>query len=115
MSNLCIEYAGYLARAPVKALQAIRPESVQDSDRIFPMTPRSIRNRISAACKAAGLEGRFSGHSPRIGVTVDLVRKGASVAAVQQVGGWKSSNMPAYYARRETASRNAVATYLETS
>ena len=106
---------GYLTRATVKALKMIRPADVQDTDRIFPMTPRSIRNRISAACKAAGVEGRFTGHAPRIGISVDLVRKGASVAAVQQVGGWKSSDMPAYYARRETASRNAVATYLETT
>ena len=108
-------YTGYLTRATVKALNLIRPVDVQDTDRIFSMTPRSIRNRISAACKAAGVEGRFTGHSPRIGVSVDLVRKGASVAAVQQVGGWKSSDMPAYYARRETASKNAVATYLETT
>ena len=107
-------YTGYLTRATVKALKMIRPLDVQDTDRIFPMTPRSIRNRIAAACKAAGVEGRFTGHSPRIGISVDLVRKGASVAAVQQIGGWRSSNMPGYYTRRETASKNAVATYLET-
>ena len=108
-------YTGYLTRATVKALNLIRPADVQEGERIFPMTARSIRNRIEAACRASGVEGRFTGHSPRIGVTVDLVQKGASVAAVQQVGGWKSSDMPAYYARRETASRNAVAVYLEST
>ena len=56
-------YTGYLTRATVKALNLIRPVDVQDTDRIFPMTPRSIRNRIASACKAAGVEGRFSGHS----------------------------------------------------
>ena len=56
-----IGYTGYLTRDTVRALRAIRsPQgregSVDDAEeRIFPMTTKSISNRIAAACSAAGL------------------------------------------------------------
>ena len=56
-----IGYTGYLARDTVRALKAIRSlqgrkGNIDDSgERIFPMTTKSISNRIAAACSAAGL------------------------------------------------------------
>ena len=52
------------------------------------------------------LEGAFSGHSPRVGMAVDLVSAGASVAAVHRsrAGGCRP-RMPATYARSVTAGR----------
>ena len=70
-----------------------------------------MSNRIAAAAKAAGLVGRFSGHSPRIGMARDLVASGEGVAAVQVAGRWASAQMPAYYARAELAGGGAVARF----
>ncbi len=56
-----IGYTGYLTRDTVRALKAIRSlqarkGNIDDSEeRIFPMTTKSISNRITAACSAAGL------------------------------------------------------------
>ena len=56
-----IGYTGYLSKDTVSALKEIRSLQgrkgiIDDSkERIFPMTTKSISNRISAACKAAGL------------------------------------------------------------
>ena len=56
-----IGYTGYLTRDSVRALKAIRsPQGrkgiIDDSEeRIFPMTTKSISNRLAAACRAAGL------------------------------------------------------------
>ena len=72
---------------------------------------RSVARRLAAMARAAGLEGAFSGHSARVGMARDLVASGASVAAVQIAGRWKSPRMPAHYARGELAARGAVARF----
>lgn len=72
---------------------------------------RAVSNRIARAAKAAGLVGRFSGHSPRVGMARDLVASGEGLAAVQVAGRWNSAQMPAHYARGELASRGAVARF----
>ena len=59
--------------------------------------------------RAAGLDGSFSGHSPRVGMAQDLVRAGATIAQIQIAGRWESPRMPAHYARGELAGRGAVA------
>ena len=61
--------------------------------------------------RAAGLEGSFSGHSPRVGMCRDLVAHGASLPAIQTAGRWKSPQMVAHYARAEFAGRGAVARF----
>lgn len=91
-------------------LQAISGDAADD-DRVFPMSTRTVSNRIQAAAKAAGLKGRYSGHSPRVGMAADLVASGASVSAVQVAGRWKSARMPGQYARGELAGRGAVALF----
>ena len=74
-------------------------------------TGKTVSKRIGKAAKAAGLVGRFSGHSPRIGMARDLVASGAGVAAVQVAGRWASPQMPSYYARAELAGDGAVARF----
>ena len=66
----------------------VRPrEAFSGRDRVFGLkSGRAVSNRIAAAAKAAKLDGRFSGHSPRIGMAVDLVRAGIPTAAVQVAG-----------------------------
>ena len=58
---------------------------------------------------AADLEGRFSGHSLRVGGAQSLASAGASVVEMQTAGRWQSPSMPGRYARGELAARGAVA------
>ena len=46
-------------------------------------------------------------------MTVDLIASGASLAAVQIGGRWKSARMPSLYARAELAGSGAVARYYQ--
>ena len=102
----------FLGPHAVKALKTIRAEDAKPTDRVFGLrTGRSISNRIRAMAVAAGLEGDFSSHSARVGMTCDLVAAGESVSAIQDAGRWKSPRMPATYARGELAGQGAVARY----
>ncbi len=57
-------HVAYLTPDTATCLQRIRPAGAQPEDRIFAMSARTIANRIKAAAEAAGIEGRFAGHSP---------------------------------------------------
>lgn len=124
-------FTGYLTRRTVKILfDELYPPAAKRGDmdasdrpvflssrvdygtgraRMRPLSPASISNRIAAAAKHAGLAGRYTGHSPRIGMAVDLAGEGASLVEIQVAGGWKSADMPAYYCRNQQAGENAVA------
>ena len=73
---------------------------------------QSIARRLTAAASAAGIEGRITGHSGRVGLAVELTRRGAPEQATAKAGGWKSSRMVAHYAAPVAAEQGAVATYL---
>ncbi len=70
---------------------------------------RSIRRIVTQRAAAAGIVGRVSGHSLRVGAVQSLVAAGASLVDLQRAGDWKSPSMPAYYARHQLAERGAVA------
>jgi integrase len=53
--------------------------------------------------------GRVSGHSARVGSTVDLLENGYSTTDAQFAGGWKSERMVLKYGQRALAGRNAMA------
>ena len=78
-------------------------------DRIFPLCKESLRKRISAACESAGLEGRYGGHSCRVGMAQDLAVAGFSLVQIMQAGRWDNPQMPAYYIRNLAVSDGAVA------
>ena len=101
----------FVAPRTVRALRRIRPDAPGPGERVFAMTGETISNRIRAAALAAGLEGEFSGHSPRVGMARDLAAVGTELPALMQAGRWKSERMPALYTRNETAGRGAVARY----
>ena len=71
--------------------------------------PDSVRAAIKRRAKEAGIEGRVSGHSLRIGSAQELAERGASLAELQKEGRWKDPSMPALYIRNQEASRGAVA------
>ncbi|MDE2674717.1 MAG: tyrosine-type recombinase/integrase [Paracoccaceae bacterium] len=71
----------------------------------------SARRIIQKRAKAVGIENFISGHSLRVGTAVSLAQAGASVVDMQVAGRWKSSQMPAHYAKAELAERGAIARY----
>ena len=75
------------------------------------LTQQSARRIIKARARAAGVAGFISGHSLRVGSAVSLAQAGASVVDMQVAGRWKSSTMPAHYAKAELAERGAIAMY----
>ena len=105
-------HVAYLTPDTAACLERIKPTGAQPEDRIFPMSARTIANRIKAAAEAAGIEGRFAGHSGRVGCAQDLAARGAGLTELQVAGRWQSAAMPALYARNQLAGRGAVAKYL---
>ena len=86
---------------------------IRRGDHIQPtrLTPHSARRIIQKRAADAGVEGFISGHSLRVGSAVSLAQAGASVVDMQVAGRWKSSQMPAHYAKAELAERGAIARY----
>ena len=73
----------------------------------------SVGRRLTAAARAAGIEGRITGRSGRIGLASELTRLGASTTETMLAGGWATSRMVAHYAAGATAEAGAVAKYLQ--
>ena len=73
--------------------------------------PHSARRIIKKRAADAGMEGFISGHSLRVGSAVSLAQAGATVVDMQVAGRWKSSQMPAHYAKAELAERGAIARF----
>ena len=70
-----------------KALAAIRPDDTQPTMRVFGgLNGASIGRRLTAAAKTAGLEGRYTGHSGRVGLASELTARGASLQEVMMAG-----------------------------
>ena len=73
--------------------------------------PHSARRIIKKRAIDAGVDGFISGHSLRVGSAVSLAQAGATVVDMQVAGRWKSSQMPAHYAKAELAERGAIARF----
>ena len=65
-----------------------------------------VRQRVA---EVTGGAGRVGGHSLRVGSARELAASGASLAELQQAGGWRSPASPEVYIRREAAARGPVA------
>ena len=74
-----------------------------------PLSPASISAIVRRRAQAAGIEGRVSGHSLRVGGAQSLAAGGASIVEMQTAGRWSSPSMPGHYARGQLAARGAVA------
>ena len=94
----------------VRALCLSHTDPIVDKS-VFGMCAAQINRRIASAAKAAGLEGKYSGHSPRIGMAQDLARFGCGLPELMEAGRWKSPSMPAYYLRSIEAGKGAVAQF----
>ena len=100
----------HINRQAMADLERIRPPGVTMGS-IFGLSTASISRRIGAAAEAAGLGGGFSGHSCRVGKTIDLARAGATERELMKDGRWKSAAMVRYYLRYFDADCGASASY----
>ena len=73
------------------------------------LTDRSIRLIVARRARAAGVDGRVSGHSLRVGSAQSLADAGASLVEMQVAGRWRSPVMPALYAQGQLSKQGAVA------
>ena len=73
------------------------------------ISARAIRTVIAKRAAAAGVEGRVSGHSLRVGSAQSLAASGAGLVELQTAGRWTSPAMPARYSRGQSAARGAIA------
>ena len=85
--------------------------AVNKSGRVYGehLTARSIRTIITRRARAAGVQGRISSHSLRVGSAQSLATAGASLVEMQVAGRWESPNMPGHYAQGQLARQGAVA------
>ena len=87
-----VQYVGQSAAAALRRIAGDEPEP---SARVFGLrSGRSVSNRIRAMARAAGLGDGYSGHSPRVGMAMDLTASGISLQALQVAGRWKSEGRP---------------------
>ena len=100
----------YVSAPTMVRLDSIRGK-VTDKDSIFGLSAHQIAMRIKQAAESAGLGSGFSGHSPRVGMTIDLARTGIELPRLMTAGRWSSPTMPALYTRNEAAAKGAVAEY----
>lgn len=84
-----------------------RDDNITDSR----LTIDGVRKIIKRRAREAGIEGKISGHSLRIGSAISLAQAGASVVNMQVAGRWKSPQMPAHYARAELIEQGAIARF----
>ena len=115
----------YVSQRTVNYLLAASIDVVSrtDTDRLFPFQTRHLRRIVDDAACTANLPGcldpwdvrtgtgGFSGHSPRIGMAMDLMASGFSVLELQVSGRWKSPEMPAHYTRKAAVKGGAIVSW----
>src|SRR5271154_4778803 len=83
------------------------------------LNPGSIAPIFKRVAQWIGMPERVvnqvSGHSTRVGATQDLAELDIDLAAITQVGGWKSTRMPLQYAEKINAARSGMARAAEKS
>ena len=103
----------YLKDRAACAVWELRPAEPQDDASVLGgLNGGSVARRFAAAARAAGVQGRITGHSGRVGLASELTRRGASTTETMLAGGWKTARMVAHYSAGATAEQGAVAKYL---
>ena len=103
----------YLKDSAARAVWELRPARPPAGARVLGgLNGASVARRFGAAARAAGVVGRITGHSGRIGLASELTRRGATTTETMLAGGWKTARMVAHYSAGATAERGAVAKYL---
>lgn len=114
----------YVCRETMQAVSAwLRVSGIEDGPVFRPvlrngvgsaaLSTSAVRAVIQRRARAAGVAGRVSGHSLRVGSAQSLVAAGASTAELMQAGRWNDERTALRYAANELAGRGAVARYFE--
>ena len=103
----------YLGEQAMRDLETMREfcTSSEDSDAVFPVSAGWLSSRIKAAAMVAGLGSGFSGHSPRVGMAIDLGADGSGLPELQQAARWMTADMVRRYLRGTTAGQGPVARF----
>lgn len=72
------------------------------------LTEQSIQRIIIRRARDAGVQGRISGNSLRVGSAQNLTNAGATLAEMQSAGRWRSAVMPVSYAQEKRPRQDAV-------
>ena len=103
---------GYLSLDTLARLQEMAAACGRDpSDKnqsVFGIGEAQVARRIKAACEHAGLPGKFSGHSCRIGMAIDLALGNSSLAELMQSGRWRIPATLIRYIRSIAVGQGAV-------
>jgi len=111
----------YLKNGAARAVRQLRDRRTIQAAGLLPaadapvlggLTGESVARRLAAAAKAAGIDGRITGHSGRVGLASELTARGASTTETMLAGGWQTARMVAHYSAGATAEQGAVAKYL---
>ena len=80
-----------ITSAPMRALDAIRPNGAGVMERVFGLSESQIARRVKTIAKAAGLADWefFSGHSGRVGMARRMAQNGAPTHEIERQGRWK--------------------------
>lgn len=104
----------YISADMMEVLEPLRIISgAQPEDPVIGLSPRQICRRIQATCAAAGLVGHYAGHSPRIGMIVDLAEAGFAMPMLKHAGRWTNDATVMRYVEAIFESRSAVAQWYE--
>ena len=86
--------------------------NLMPADSVIGLGVHQINRRFAAACAAAGLEGRRTLHSGRVGLVVELASRGASPRDLQRAGGWKDADTVARYTARVSSGDGPVSRFM---
>ena len=104
---------GYLHVSTMARLQEMAKLCGRDPTKadelVFGIGEKQVANRIKAACEHAGLPGRFCGHSPRVGMAMDLAIYNTPLVGIMQSGRWRLPRTVMKYIKSIAAGDNAVA------
>ena len=104
---------GYVHVSTMAALQEMAVENGRNTSQadqlVFGIGDRQISNRIKEACAHTGLRGRWSGHSPRVGASRDLMTYGFSLLETMQAGRWSRPESVSRYVRGIAVGDGAMA------
>ena len=98
----------YIRRETMLWLKRLRHLLVS-GDTVFELQVHSLRVMIKEATAQAGLEGRYSGHSARVGMAQDLAARRFSMTQIMHAGRWRSPEMATDYIRDITEEDSPVA------
>ena len=104
----------YLSPDTINALHLWRSlNGFPETGTVFPVTPTWLMEEIRKAAKAAGLGEGYRSHSIRIGMAIDMRKRGASLEDIRIAGRWKTLGMVRHYLQEHEVEQDPVADYYD--